>query len=195
MGPCRWSRRRPGGVTRNPRQDADANERPERSRVISTSVTRRRFIQGTNWPASAPSWPPAVPAVHPGHLWATSADDRAGTPRPTSAPLSRGDDAHRAAPFANWDAYIDVEEDGVTSPTLVDFTAEYGVEVDYANAEIEDNETFMATIRPQLQAGVATGWDIIVLTDWMAAKVVDAGWAEEIDPANIPTPSPTCVMS
>ena len=41
----------------------------------------------------------------------------------------------------------------------------------------------MATIRPQLEAGVATGWDLIVLTDWMAAKVVEAGWAEEIDPA------------
>ena len=42
----------------------------------------------------------------------------------------------------------------------------------------------MATIRPQLEAGVDTGWDLIVLTDWMAAKVVEAGWAEEIDPAN-----------
>ncbi len=74
----------------------------------------------------------------------------------------------------------------MTSPTLVDFEAEYGIEVDYANAEIEDNATFMATIRPQLQSGVDTGWDIIVLTDWMAAKVVDAGWAEKIDQANVP---------
>ena len=32
-----------------------------------------------------------------------------------------------------------------------------------------------------------TGWDLIVLTDWMAAKVVEAGWAEELDPANSPT--------
>ena len=29
----------------------------------------------------------------------------------------------------------------------------------------------MATIQPQLETGVDTGWDLIVLTDWMAAKV------------------------
>jgi spermidine/putrescine transport system substrate-binding protein len=88
--------------------------------------------------------------------------------------------------FANWDAYIDVGDDGVTSPTIVEFQDKYGVEVNYANAEIEDNATFMATIRPQLEAGVDTGWDLIVLTDWMAAKVVEAGWTEEIDQANVP---------
>jgi spermidine/putrescine transport system substrate-binding protein len=88
--------------------------------------------------------------------------------------------------FANWDAYIDVEDDGVTSPTLVEFQDEYGVEVNYANAEIEDNASFMAQIRPQLEAGADPGWDLIVLTDWMAAKVVEAGWAEEINQANVP---------
>ena len=61
--------------------------------------------------------------------------------------------------FANWDAYIDLTEVGdgeydLPSPTLDEFTAEYGVEVDYANAQIEDNESFMATIRPQLESGV-----------------------------------------
>lgn len=94
--------------------------------------------------------------------------------------------------FANWDAYIDLTEVGdgeydLPSPTLESFEQEYGVEVTYANAVIEDNESFMATIRPQLEAGVDTGWDLIVITDWMAAKVVEAGWAEEIDQANVPT--------
>ena len=98
--------------------------------------------------------------------------------RPPTGPLK----------FANWDAYIDLTEVGdgeydLPSPTLDEFTAEYGVDVEYANAQIEDNESFMATIRPQLESGVETGWDIIVLTDWMAAKVVEAGWAEELDPA------------
>jgi len=94
--------------------------------------------------------------------------------------------------FANWDAYIDLTEVGdgeydLPSPTLDEFGQEYDVEVTYANAEIEDNESFMATIRPQLEAGVETGWDLIVLTDWMAAKVVAAGWAEEISPENTQT--------
>jgi hypothetical protein len=61
--------------------------------------------------------------------------------------------------FANWDAYIDLTEVGdgeydLPSPTLDEFAQMYSVEVNYANAEIEDNETFLATIQPQLQAGV-----------------------------------------
>lgn len=151
----------------------------------SVDLTRRRFLQaaaltgtaaflaacGPSGASSAPSTP--APAASGG---ATPAPSATGAATATG-PLQ----------FANWDAYIDVEEDGVTSPTLVEFEAEYDVKVDYANAQIEDNESFMATIRPQLEAGVSTGWDIIVLTDWMAAKVVEAGWTEELDPANVAT--------
>ena len=99
--------------------------------------------------------------------------------------------------FANWDAYIDLTtvpgDDGVLdtdddeydlpSPTLDEFAATYSVEVNYANAEIDGNESFMATITPQLEAQVPTGWDLVVLTDFMAAKVIAAGWAEPLDPA------------
>ena len=31
----------------------------------------------------------------------------------------------------------------------------------------------MATIQPQLDAGLDTGWDMIVLTDYMAARLID----------------------
>ena len=103
--------------------------------------------------------------------------------------------------FANWDAYIDLttkpgpdgkegtddDEYDLPSATLDDFMAEYAVEVNYANAEIDGNDSFIATIQPQLQSGVDPGWDLVVLTDWMAAKVIAAGWAEQIDPAHIPT--------
>src|SRR4030067_3199416 len=84
--------------------------------------------------------------------------------------------------FANWPAYIDLTEDETSSPTLTDFEAKYGIKVNYAE-EIEANEDFYATIAPQLGAGLDTGWDIIVLTDYMAARVVRAGWVEEIDAA------------
>ncbi|MGH2407999.1 MAG: ABC transporter substrate-binding protein [Candidatus Limnocylindrales bacterium] len=103
--------------------------------------------------------------------------------------------------FANWDAYIDLttlpgpdgklgtadDEYDLPSPTLDEFVAKYGVQVNYVNAKIDENESFMATIRPQLQQGVDTGWDLIVLTDWMASKVVTAGWADKIDHAHTPT--------
>jgi spermidine/putrescine transport system substrate-binding protein len=102
--------------------------------------------------------------------------------------------------WANWAAYIDLTTDPgpdgqegtdddeyvLPSPTLDAFTEKYKVAVDYADAKIEDNETFMATIRQQLQTGADTGWDLIVLTDWMAARLVKSGWAEKIDQAHVP---------
>ncbi len=72
-----------------------------------------------------------------------------------------------------------------SSPTLEQFTAKYGTKVNYVEA-INDNESFFGTIQPPLQAGQDTGWDIIVLTDWMAARVVRLGWVETIDTANTP---------
>jgi spermidine/putrescine transport system substrate-binding protein len=154
-------------------------------------LTRRRFLAGTALAGTA------------AFLAACGSGDASGDPgtstepgtssAPAGSPAASGDPvATGPLQFANWDAYIDLTEVGdgeydLPSPTLDEFTAEYGVEVEYANAQIEDNESFMATIRPQLQSGVETGWDIIVLTDWMAAKVVEAGWAEAIDPAHTAT--------
>jgi spermidine/putrescine transport system substrate-binding protein len=88
--------------------------------------------------------------------------------------------------FANWPAYIDLTEDESASPTLDDFEAKYGIDVNYQE-EIEANEDFYATIAPQLGAGLDSGWDIIVLTDYMAARVVRAGWVEEISADATPT--------
>jgi spermidine/putrescine transport system substrate-binding protein len=84
---------------------------------------------------------------------------------------------------------MDTEDDDydLPSPTLDEFAAKYAVTINYKNAAIDENESFMGTIRPQLVAGADTGWDLIVLTDWMASKVVAAGWAEKIDHANTPT--------
>ena len=90
--------------------------------------------------------------------------------------------------FANWPAYIDqaTEADQATgvlpagsSKTLVDFTAKYGVEVDYEE-KIGDNAAFVQTITPALVGGLPTGWDLMVLTDWMAGKIIAKQWAEQI---------------
>lgn len=145
-------------------------------------VTRRAVLQGGAFAGVS-----AFLAACSGGGTATAAPGASGEPGASGGAGETGE-----LKFANWDAYIDLTEVGdgeydLPSPTLDEFQQEYGVEVTYANAEIEDNESFMATIRPQLEAGVETGWDLIVLTDWMAAKVVGAGWAEEISPENTQT--------
>jgi spermidine/putrescine transport system ATP-binding protein len=96
--------------------------------------------------------------------------------------------------FANWPAYIDQVkkadvDTGVLPPgsskTLEDFEKKYGVQVDYSE-KIGANEAFFQTIQPALVAGLPTGWDLMVLTDWMAAKIIARGWAEKIDQATVP---------
>lgn len=117
---------------------------------------------------------------------------------PTAAPTSGATAGPTAAPtaaptpsdvlnFANWTYYIDVDpEDATVFPTLVDFKEEYGTTVNYQEV-IDDNDTFVGTIRPQLEAGQDTGWDLIVVTDWMAARLIRLGWAEEFQHQEAPT--------
>jgi spermidine/putrescine transport system substrate-binding protein len=95
--------------------------------------------------------------------------------------------------WATWPAYIDLTgkagEEGKyapgASPSIEAFKKKYGVDVDYQE-KIEANEDFYATIQPQLQGGLATGWDLITVTDWLAAKIISKGWAEKIDQGNVP---------
>jgi spermidine/putrescine transport system substrate-binding protein len=148
---------------------------------ITADLSRRRFLQGTTLAGFGAFLAACSGGSSPSPTGAASP-----APGDTTPPSTGPQEPTGPLNFANWDAYIDVEDDGVTSPTLVEFTETYGVEVNYANAQIEDNAGFVATIRPQLQAGVDTGWDLIVLTDWMAAKIVEAGWAEKVDEANVP---------
>jgi spermidine/putrescine transport system substrate-binding protein len=174
---------------------------PDDQSPLSDTLSRRRFLQGTalagtaaflaacGTPGTASGGPTASSAVS-GEPSATAGASGGAATTPTG-PLN----------FANWDAYIDLttvpgpdgqvgtddDEYDLPSPTLDEFSQKYGVEVNYKNAAIDENESFMGTIRPQLEAGADTGWDLIVLTDWMASKVIAAGWAEKIDHANTPT--------
>ncbi|MEU9522124.1 spermidine/putrescine ABC transporter substrate-binding protein [Streptomyces sp. NPDC048224] len=87
--------------------------------------------------------------------------------------------------FSNWTEYMDVDESGRRHPTLAAFTKRTGVKVTYTE-DINDNSEFFGKIQPQLAAGQETGRDIIVLTDWLAARLIRLGWVQKLDPANLP---------
>ncbi|MDT0428683.1 polyamine ABC transporter substrate-binding protein [Streptomyces salyersiae] len=87
--------------------------------------------------------------------------------------------------FSNWTEYMDVGEDERTRPTLQAFTERTGITVKYTE-DINDNVEFFGKIKPQLAAGQDTGRDLIVVTDWLAARVIRLGWAQKLDPANLP---------
>ncbi|MFH9469498.1 spermidine/putrescine ABC transporter substrate-binding protein [Streptomyces clavifer] len=87
--------------------------------------------------------------------------------------------------FSNWTEYMDVGEDEKSRPTLEAFTKRTGITVKYTE-DINDNVEFFGKVKPQLAAGQDTGRDLIIVTDWLAARIIRLGWAQKLDPANLP---------
>ncbi|MDT0481183.1 MULTISPECIES: spermidine/putrescine ABC transporter substrate-binding protein [Streptomyces] len=87
--------------------------------------------------------------------------------------------------FSNWTEYIDVDESEKHHPTLDQFKKRTGISVKYTE-DINDNVEFFGKIKPQLAAGQDTGRDIIVLTDWLAARLIRLGWVQKLDASNLP---------
>ncbi|MEU8982745.1 spermidine/putrescine ABC transporter substrate-binding protein [Streptomyces sp. NPDC048309] len=87
--------------------------------------------------------------------------------------------------FSNWTEYMDVDDSGKHHPTLDVFTKRTGISVKYTE-DINDNVEFFGKIKPQLAAGQDTGRDIIVVTDWLAARLIRFGWVQKLDASNLP---------
>ncbi|BFV57098.1 spermidine/putrescine ABC transporter substrate-binding protein [Kitasatospora sp. CMC57] len=104
-----------------------------------------------------------------------------------SAPAAGPDssDTDKTLNFSNWPLYIDVDpKDETKRPTLDAFTAATGVKVKYTE-DVNDNVEFFGKVKPQLAAGQDTGRDLVVLTDWMAGRLIRLGWAQRLNPANL----------
>ncbi|MEX3102760.1 spermidine/putrescine ABC transporter substrate-binding protein, partial [Streptomyces sp. ST1020] len=101
----------------------------------------------------------------------TSADDRSAKEKTVN--------------FSNWTEYMDVDDSGKRHPTLDAFTRRTGISVRYTE-DINDNSEFFGKIKPQLAAGQDTGRDLIVLTDWLAARLIRLGWVQKLDASHLP---------
>ena len=87
--------------------------------------------------------------------------------------------------ISNWTYYIDIDEKTKKRPTLDQFTAETGVAVDYIE-DVNDNDEWFGKNQAALRQGKAIGRDLVVLTDWMAARMIRLGYAEKLDKEAIP---------
>ena len=60
--------------------------------------------------------------------------------------------------------------------------------------DVSDNSEFFAKVRNQLGACQPIGRDIMVLTDWMAGRMINLGWIQPLDadadPQRPPEPDP-----
>ena len=160
-------------------------------RRLNPDLTRRRFLQGTAFAGvaaflaacgtkgTAGSAAPSAPTAS-----ATAGASAGASAAPSAAP-SAAQTVGGKLNLATWIGYIDVDEKTKQHPTLDKFTKEQGTAVNYVEA-IDGNEEFYAKIQPQLKAGLPTDWDLIVVTDWMVARLVRQGWLEEIDKSQTP---------
>ena len=84
--------------------------------------------------------------------------------------------------ISTWPGYIDPGKEG----SVAEFEDRTGVSVDYVE-DVNSNIKFFGKMQPLLDQGESGGRDIIVVTDWMAKRMYDLGYLEEIDPETIPT--------
>ena len=163
------------------RDGSDIERAIERAFRPRRRLSRRMFLRqsgkGVIIAGSALSLPSILAAcgINPGASSSAGGASQAALP---SAPAGVLD-------FANWPAYIDIDEETGDYPTLAKFEEEQGITVTYTES-INDNEEFFGTIQPDLAAGNAPGYDIIVMTDWMIEKMVRLGYLAELDHSKIP---------
>lgn len=93
-------------------------------------------------------------------------------------------DSQKKLIISNWPTYID-EDDGDYVSTLTQFQSDFGVDVSYVT-DINDNVEFFSKVVNQLGACQSTGHDLFMLTDWMAARMVQMGWIQKFNKANVP---------
>ncbi|MBM3691238.1 MAG: spermidine/putrescine ABC transporter substrate-binding protein [Actinobacteria bacterium] len=94
-------------------------------------------------------------------------------------------DTEKVVDWSNWVAYIDVDEDAGTNPTLDEFAAQTGITVNYIE-DYNDNNEFFAKVRPLLENGQSIDRDLVTPTDWMAGQWISLGYAQAINFDNVP---------
>ena len=87
--------------------------------------------------------------------------------------------------WANWTLYLDYDSENQTYPTLDTFEKETGLKVTYKE-DVNDNDEFYGKVQSQLSVGKDIGYDLVVLTDWMAARWVRLNYTQKFTAANIP---------
>ena len=85
---------------------------------------------------------------------------------------------------SNWPLYID-EPTKKQPSTMQDFEKAMGVKVSYTD-DVNDNEEFFAKVKNQLGSCQSTKRDMFVLTDWMAARLIEVGWIQPIEADKVP---------
>jgi spermidine/putrescine transport system substrate-binding protein len=149
---------------------------PQARAIVRAQLTRRSMLAGVGLGAGALG----LAACGTG---GTSTTGSGGEAKPK--PAADKSDTEKVVNWANWTLYLDYDDKTKKYPTLEAFQKQSGLKATYAE-DIEDNDSYYGKVSGQLKNGQDIGKDIIVLTDWMAGRVIRQGYAQRLDPAQIP---------
>lgn len=134
------------------------------------NLSRRSFLAGSAVGAAAIGTP----------ILAGCASDE------PAEPVQDQSASDKSLTVSNWALYIDTDRNGPEQyPSVAGFEEETGIAVTYQE-DITANDEFFAKIRPQLVSGEGVDRDLIVMTDWMAARLIRLGYVNELDTDAIP---------
>lgn len=140
---------------------------PEKmSRLAGNRSSRRRFIGGSAAAAAA-----AI--LGPTFLAACGSDSSTSGSSPT-----QGGPAGGNLRISNWPLYM---ADGF----IAGFQTASGLTVDYLE-DFNDNDQWFAKVKEPLSRKQDIGADLVVPTEYMAARVKGLGWLNEISEAGVP---------
>jgi spermidine/putrescine transport system substrate-binding protein len=152
-----------------------------RGLLARSPVSRRGFLRG----AGLAGLGAGVPAL------LSACGTQAATQTSKSCVSKDLSSSQKTLHFSNWPLYLDekkVKRGGkkvTVHPTLEQFQRQTGIKVDYVT-DVNDNSEFFGIVRNQLAACQSTGRDIVTLTDWMAARMVNLGWLQKLDKKAVP---------
>ena len=110
-------------------------------------------------------------------VWLAGCGDDDDEPSGNASGGGRGD----ALRVENWPAYIDEE-------TVALFKEETGIDLRYAES-LNDNNEWFARVQADLSAGRDIGADIAVPSSWLASRLIQLDWVQELPLDEIPNAS------
>jgi len=108
--------------------------------------------------------------------------DNVGGGASENAPTAQGGPVKGDLTISNWIGYVDPGPNG----TIPSFEKASGVNVDY-NEDVNDNVVFFNRLKPLLDQGNSGGRSLFVVTDWMAKRMYDLGYLQQLNHDDLKT--------
>jgi len=153
------------------RRESDPSD-DELHALIREAITRRGFLRRSALSAGGLVLGNSL-------LAACGGGGKGGAPAAgADSAVATGAHAGKTLRISNWPLYIDKQ-------TVPDFEKATGAKVEYTE-DINDNGEFFAKIDEPLKRNQSIDRDIIVMTDWMAGRLIKLGYVAPLDDAKFP---------